>query len=144
MFEKFGEFDSVEELNMAAEGLKSEGDRDSLIALAKENGIDEMDAEDYMDDCMECLANPLRAAGGKLQLEKSEMVVKEIVEDWYQYIVSSCEESEEMARAVRHKDKSLKGCMAALLGWSFKNCYAIDKEIAKVAGITANVKLAQK
>lgn len=141
MFEKFGEFDSVEELNMAAEGLKKEGDKESLIALAKENGIDEMDAEDYMDDCMDKLANPLMAAVGKLQLEKAEITVKEIVEDWYQYIVSSCEESEEMARAVRRKGKSLKGCMAALLGWSFKNCYAIDKEIAKVAGVTANVKL---
>ena len=141
MYEKFGEFDSVEELNAAAEGLKKEGDLESLIALAAENGIDKEDAEDYMDNCADELANPLMAAVGKLQIEKSCMTVKEIVEDWYQYIVLVCGESENMARAVRHKNKSLKGCMAALLSWSFKNCYELDKEIVKAAGITANVKL---
>lgn len=141
MFEKFGEFDSVEELNAAAEGLKKEGDLESLLALAEENGIDKEDAEDYMDNCADEFANPLMAAVGKLQIEKSGMTVKEIVEDWYQYIVAVCGESENMARAVRRKDKSLKGCMAVLLSWSFKNCYELDKEIVKAAGITANVKL---
>lgn len=43
MFDKFGEFDSAEELNKAAEGLKEEGDKESLIELAKENGIDPED-----------------------------------------------------------------------------------------------------
>lgn len=47
MFDKFGEFDSAEELNKAAEGLKEEGDKESLIELAKENGIDPEDTEDY-------------------------------------------------------------------------------------------------
>ena len=40
MFDRFGEFNSVEELNMAAEGQKKEGDEVSFYALAKENGID--------------------------------------------------------------------------------------------------------
>lgn len=31
MFDIFGEFDSVEELNKAAAGLKEEGDTDSII-----------------------------------------------------------------------------------------------------------------
>ena len=30
LFEKFGEFDSVEEMNMTAEGLKEEGDLENL------------------------------------------------------------------------------------------------------------------
>ena len=34
LFERFGEFDSVEELNMTAEGLKEEGDIESLKVLA--------------------------------------------------------------------------------------------------------------
>ena len=46
MFDKFGEFDSVEELNKAAAGLKTEGDEESLIALAEENGLTREDAED--------------------------------------------------------------------------------------------------
>ena len=39
MFERFGEFDSAEELNLTAEGLKTEGDMESLLVLAEENGI---------------------------------------------------------------------------------------------------------
>lgn len=42
MFEKFGEFDSCEEINMAAQGLYEEGDIKSLRALAKENGLEDM------------------------------------------------------------------------------------------------------
>ena len=53
MFEKFGEFDSAEELNMCAEGLRNEGDEESLIALAEENGIDGEDAEDFMTGDLE-------------------------------------------------------------------------------------------
>lgn len=66
MFEKFGEFDSVEELNRAAAAQKAEGDEEALVALAEENGIDKEDAEDYMDDCADELATPLMAAMGKL------------------------------------------------------------------------------
>ena len=36
MFDKFGEFDSVEELNRAAAGFLTEGDLDSLRKLAEE------------------------------------------------------------------------------------------------------------
>ena len=38
MWDKFGEFDSVEELNRAAAGQKEEGEEEALIALAVENG----------------------------------------------------------------------------------------------------------
>ena len=48
MFDNFGEFDSWEELNRTAEGLKNEGDLDNLKVLAAENGIDEMDMVDYV------------------------------------------------------------------------------------------------
>ena len=34
MFERFGEFDSAEEINLTAEGLKTEGDMESLLVLA--------------------------------------------------------------------------------------------------------------
>ena len=45
MWDKFGEFDSAEELNRAAAAQKAEGDREALIMLAEENGIDRDDAE---------------------------------------------------------------------------------------------------
>ena len=34
MYEKFGEFDSFEELNQAAAAQKAEGDEEALFALA--------------------------------------------------------------------------------------------------------------
>ena len=49
MWDKFGEFDSVEELNMAAAGQKAEGDEAALIAMAEENGIDKADAQSTLE-----------------------------------------------------------------------------------------------
>lgn len=62
LFAKFGEFDSVEELNRAAAGLREEGDVDGLKELAKENGIDPFEVEDYIDGMSEELATPITAA----------------------------------------------------------------------------------
>ena len=142
MFDRFGEFDSVEELNAAAAGLKAEGDRESLLILAKENGIDKEDAEDYMDGCVEELATPLMAALGKLEVEKKDLKPVEIVEDWVEYIRVQCVENTQMAVCLRKKDKTLKGCIGRLLKWSFSNAYAVDSEIIKEAGIKgASVKM---
>ena len=46
-------------------------------------------------------------------------------------------ENELVASQVRKKGKSLKGCMAELLAWSFKNQQTVDKEIVKAAGVSA-------
>lgn len=144
MWDKFGEFNSAEELNKAAAGQKSEGDKDALIALAKENGIDEEDALDYFDGVTEELCTPLMAAIGKLNVEAAEIkgMDKMIFTDWLDYIKSQCAEYEGIAIAVRKKSKSLKGCMGALLKWSFQKAVAVDNGIKEAAGINnANVKL---
>ena len=47
MFEKFGEFDSAEEINRAAAAQRAEGDTEALMQIAIENGIDKEDAQDY-------------------------------------------------------------------------------------------------
>lgn len=142
MFDNFGEFDSVEELNLAAAGLKEEGDKESLISLAVENGIDREDAADYLDGCTDELATPLMAALGKLEVEKAELKPVELVEDWVEYIRVQIVEHEEMAKAFRKKGKSMKECIGKLLAWSFKNAYAVDADIVKAAGIkTASVKM---
>ena len=135
MFEQFGEFNTVEEMNEAAANQLKEGDREALIALAEENGIDAEDAEDYMEGFMDCLATPMMAAYGKLEVEAKEMKLTEIMLDWYEYIKATCAKSEEMQRAVRQKGKSLKGCIGALLAWSFKHQTEIPKDIIKEAGI---------
>lgn len=137
MFDKFGEFDSAEELNRAAEGLKAEGDMTGLIELAEENGLDKADAEDYMDDMIPELANKLLAALGKIKIERAELKPVDIMEDWVSYIELCAGESDEMAVAVRRKGKTLKGCIAELLKWSFKNQHPVDKEILTAAGVNA-------
>ena len=70
MFDKFGEFDSWEELNKAAEGQKDQGDSKALLELAKENGIDEEDARDYLEGFSDSLCTQVTATLGKLEVEK--------------------------------------------------------------------------
>jgi hypothetical protein len=142
MFDKFGEFNSAEELNMAAAGQKEQGDLEALIALAIENGLDKEDAEDYMDGLVDELATPCTAALGKIKVESEELKPKEIMEDWVEYIKVQCIEKPEVAERVREKGKTLKGCIAQLLKWSFSNAYSIPDDISSAAGIkNAKVKL---
>ena len=108
MFEKFGEFDSAEELNMTAEGLLKEGDLNSIYELAKENGIEREDAQDYIDDMAEELATNLMAALGKIDVECKELKPKELMCDWIDYIRMQCQDSQTMCAAVRRKGKSIK------------------------------------
>lgn len=138
MFEIYGEFDSAEEINKTAEGLRDEGDTEGLKKLAEENGFSEYDVEDYMDGVIKELANPLMAALGKLDVECKELKVYEIMEDWIGYIRVQCSEDHNMAIAVRRKGKHIKDCIAALLKWSFNNQYEVDKDIIKAAGVNAS------
>lgn len=141
MFEKFGEFDSCEELNRAAAAQLKEGDYEALYSLAAENGMEKEDVEDYIDGAVEELANPLMAAYGKLDVEARELKTYGIMEDWLSYIRIRCQEEEAMAKAVRRKGKSLKGCMAALLIWSLENAREVDKDILKACKISYRVTL---
>ena len=137
MFDKFGEFNSFEELNKAAEGLLEEGDITSLKIMAAENGIDIADVEDYEDGLIDSLTTPLTAAYGKLDIEAKELEIAEIMKDWLQYIKTMCCEVEQMTVAVRKKGKTLKGCIASLLKWSFGHQYTIPSDIVKESGISA-------
>ena len=137
MFDNFGEFDSWEELNRTAEGLKNEGDLDNLKVLAAENGIDEMDMVDYVNGDMPALCTAVTAALGKLTVEKADMTIHEIVEDWISYIESELTENEQLALLVRRKGKSLIGCIGAMLKWSYAARYKVDDRIIKASGIGA-------
>ena len=141
MFEKFGEFDSYMEINMAAEGLKNEGDTKSIYVVAEENGIPKDFAEMYIAGDIDCLCDREMAAMGKIDVEAKEIKATEIVEDWVNYIKGCIGKDERMAAAVRRKGKSLKNCIAELLKWSFKNMYPVDKDILKAAGVTGQCKL---
>lgn len=136
MFEKFGEFNSFGEINELAENLLNEGDYKSLHEMAEENGVADM-AELYCAGEIPDLCDPLTAALGKIDIEAAELKPTEIMEDWVEYLRGQCMENDLIARQVRKKGKSLKGCIAALLSWSFKNQKAIDKDIIKAAGVSA-------
>lgn len=77
MFDKFGEFNSAEELNMAAEGFLKEGDTESLYSLAEENGIDREDAEDYVNGDTEVFATLSMAAFGRIAAQEKEITKSE-------------------------------------------------------------------
>ena len=137
MFDKFGEMNSYQQINELAENLFNEGDTDSLREMAKENGIPEDYIEMYLQGDTPVLCDALTAALGKIDAEAAELNVKEIMEDWVEYLCGQCMESEMIAHQVRKKGKSLRGCIAALLSWSFKNQIPINEEIKKAAGVTA-------
>ena len=137
MFDKFGEFDSAEEINELAVNLRREGDKKSIYEVAKENGIDKDIAEAFIDGDILFLCDDMAAALGKIEVEAAELKPVEIMQDWVEYLKSRCFESEEIAKAVRKKGKSLKGAIAALLTWSFKNQNPVDKGIQKAAGVSA-------
>lgn len=137
MFDRFGEFNSAEEINETAVNLRKEGDHESLKVLVEENGIDVEILEAFLDGDMLYLCDEMTAAIGKIEVEAKEVECAEIMEDWVEYIKDQCFEKPEVARAVRRKGKSLSGCIAEILTWSFKNQHPVDKEIMKAAGVTA-------
>lgn len=60
MFDTFGEFDSAEEINKAAAGQLAQGDTQAIRDIARENGLDSADAEDYIAGDVTELCNPLK------------------------------------------------------------------------------------
>lgn len=137
MFDKFGEMSSYKEINTLAENLFNENDIENLKEMAKENGILEDFVELYLSgDIME-LCDAETAAYGKIDVEVADLKLKGIMEDWVEYLRVQISDNDLLAHRVRMKDKSLKGCIAALLKWSFKNQVPVGKEILKAAGVTA-------
>ena len=137
MYERFGEFNSAEEINETAVNLRREGDHESIMILAKENGIDEEIAEIFIEGTLLYLCDDMTAAIGKLEIESKEVKCSEIMLDWVEYIKNQCFDKPEVARAVRSKEKSLAGCIMEILKWSFAHQIPVSKEIMKAAGVTA-------
>ena len=142
MFEKFGEFNSAEEINECAAGLKAEGDKESLYVMAEENGLAKEDVDDYLDDAVDELCNVSMAALGKLEVEEKALKTTHVMADWVSYIKTQCIKEEKMARTVRMKGKTLVGCMGAILKEAYNTRMSVPAEIVKAAGIgTSRVEL---
>lgn len=140
MFEKFGEFDSCEEINKAAAGFKEEGDIDSLKAMCTENGIEEDDVADFIAGETDYVCNCLTAAIGKLQIEEKALNLPEsiLISDWVDYIRMECLDNNLIAAAVRRKGNSLVGCIGQIMKEAFKNQWEVPKEIKVAAAIRAS------
>ena len=137
MFDKFGEMSSYKEINELAANLLQEGDLDSLKELAKENGIPDDYVEMYLEEAIPSLCDSTSAAIGKIDVECTKLKPKELMLDWVEYIKGLCMENEMIAHQIRKKGKTLQGCMAVLLEYSFKNQITVDKAIIKAAGVNA-------
>lgn len=137
MFDKFGEMSSYKEINELAANLLQEGDLDSLKELAKENGIPDDYVEMYLEEAIPSLCDATSAAIGKIDVECMKLKPKELMLDWVEYIKGLCMENEMIAHQIRKKGKTLQGCMAVLLEYSFKNQITVDKAIIKAAGVSA-------
>lgn len=137
MYDRFGEFDSAAGINETAVNLRREGDMESLKVLAKENGIDEDVLAAFVEGDILYLCDDMTAAIGKIEVEAKNVDCAEIMEDWVEYIKAQCFEKPEVAKAVRRKGRSLSGCIAALMKWSFKHQHPVDQKIMKAAGVSA-------
>lgn len=121
MYEIFGEFDSAEELNLCAAGLKAEGDKDNLLVLAKENGIEEAMVTMYLEDTTPTLIDIFGAMCGKLAVEQKEgktgIAPAQAIID---YLSITGFEKEELAIAIRRKGKSLEKCCEEISDAAFE------------------------
>ncbi|MDE6210108.1 MAG: hypothetical protein K2M73_10620 [Lachnospiraceae bacterium] len=135
MFEKYGYFETAEEINKKATELLAAGDKTGVMELAKENGIEEEIADIFCSGSGEIdyICDDETAAIGKIDIEVVELQPQEIFKDWVEYIKASILKDKNIAIAVRKKDKSLKECISKILLWSFKNSYDVDKDIIKAA-----------
>lgn len=104
LFPVFGEFDSWEEINKAAQGLMEEGDLDALRTLAEENGLEE-EAESYIAGDAAELCDPISAALGKIKKEK-EYEDNYLADDVAEYLAANCDDID-FALSVRKKRKRL-------------------------------------
>ena len=116
MFDIFGEFNSAEEINLSAAGQREQGDKESLLVLAKENGIDEAIAECFFNGEIDMLVDDTSAAMGKIEIEKEIAGIKadfnfnDIQDSIISYLMAECMESTDFAKKVRSKGKSLNEC----------------------------------
>ena len=114
LYEKFGEFDSAEEINRAALAQISQGDYEAVKTIAKENGIDEMDAQDFIDGVYPELCGPFTAAVGKLEVEAEALGLPMVMQLWADHIkgMLASDDDDSLKKGIRRKGKN----MAELFG----------------------------
>ncbi len=131
LFPVFGEFDSWQEINEAAEGLLQEGDQDGLRTLAEENGLEE-EVESYLAGDVTELCDPISAALGKIKKEK-EHEDNYLTDDVAEYLAANCDDIN-FALSVRKKGKRLTEAAKRVLEEARKHRTRIDGEPCRYCG----------
>lgn len=143
MFGKFGEFDSAEEINLAAAGQLEQGDTKAIYEIAKENGIGKEYAEMYVQGDIPALCDAMTAAVGKLDIEMTDKKVKAYekkipAEPIAEYLKQRAMEDAAVAARIRKKEKSLLKCLEYVEGEARKQVsrdkpYLADAVVYKMA-----------
>ena len=136
MFDKFGPL-TFDELNKTAEGLKMEGDIESLILLAEENGLDKEDAEDYADGVVDTLATPLEAALGKIEIEAIALKAEKstTLTGMKELIFQVLGKNEQLQIAAHNPEKQLAECYGRLFAEASRTRFNLPEAITKAAGL---------
>lgn len=138
MFDRFGEFDSWEEINRAADAQKAEGDLEALKVLAEENGFDPLDAEDFFHGCIDHFCGPLDAALGKIKVEAEEMQLKREFVLLKEELEAACVADSRIAIGVRKKEKNLATYLAKMIDKGYDQAITPPKAILdKVTAVPA-------
>lgn len=134
MFDTYGEFNTFEEINEKADEMFNDATVDSgeIMEMARENGIPDDYVSAYLEGELPFICDAASAAVGKIEIEREEIAIEGLLEDWISYIEAECQEDEDLARAVRSKGKSLAGCIAELLFWSLRNQKTVDGDIMAI------------
>jgi len=138
MFEKYGNM-SHEDLIKKEEELRN--DKAALYDLCQENGIPLVMADLFQREEIDYIGDVCTTAIGKIDIEAEDMKPVEIIADWVEYIKQMAFDDADIAKAIRSKEKSLKGCISHILKWSFGAAYEVDKDIVKAAGVKGTVKM---
>lgn len=135
IFTKYGNFNSADEINEAAKNQLAQGDTEAIREIARENGLDPEDAEEFITGGWDRVCSETSAALGKITIEEDSMTISGIMHDWIRYIQLCISESKEFAVAVRRSDKSLAGALGAILKASEELMEEVDDAILEAADI---------
>ena len=135
MFDRFGTM-TFDDLNRTAEGLKMEGDIESLLLLAEENGLEREDAEDYADGVVDTLATPLEAAIGKIKVESGKLNVgaSTTLSGMVDLIRQTIIKDEKLQISAHDPEKELTKCLGKLVSEASRTRYKLPEVIAAAAG----------
>lgn len=136
---KLEEFNSYKEINEAAADALAKEDKDRIVRIARDNGLDPEDAESFWLGEIDELTTPLLAAIGKIDIESKDIEIFGIFTDWKGAILDLAQKDEKFAMDVRKNDKNLIDCFAAVLKQESKNRKTIDKRICKAAGLPEGI-----